>query len=170
MLSAIWPCMPRAPTTLVTPCMEVPTVHGRHLFPLRGTKGAPRVGSVGFTGARTATAAEMGGKRGSSAMAVWAVSALLAAALLSARAAEGMAALEICNMDAEKLADCLPAVRGPVPPSPSDSCCAALRAADLPCFCRYKDSLILRSVGIDPKLAAALPTKCSIELPPECSS
>ncbi|MQM04995.1 hypothetical protein Taro_037802 [Colocasia esculenta] len=109
----------------------------------------------------------MGGKRGCTAMAICTAVALLAALLLSASGAE---ALDICNMDDKQLTDCIQAIHGPSPPAPSSTCCAALRTADLPCLCRYKGAVLLRSLDLDPKRAAALPGKCHIKTPPECTN
>ncbi|XP_078446160.1 putative lipid-transfer protein DIR1 [Wolffia australiana] len=98
------------------------------------------------------------------------LAAVVVVAIVMAMAAE-VGALDICNIDAEKLAQCLPAIRGggtPVPPN--KECCGALRSADLPCLCRYKGNVILKSVGIDPELAAQLPTKCGLNAPPECQA
>ena len=92
--------------------------------------------------------------------------AALAVLVMVARAE--IMAMEICNIDADQLASCMPAIRGGATEAPSSACCAALSAADLPCLCRYKGNVILKSVGIDPGLAAALPTKCGMAAPPEC--
>ncbi|CAA7409538.1 unnamed protein product [Spirodela intermedia] len=103
------------------------------------------------------------------ALAVVALAVLGGAAGGAGAGTGGMEGLEICNMDAEQLAGCLPAMRAGAPRSPSEACCAALGAADLPCLCRYKGNVLLRTVGVDPELAAALPGKCGIASPPECS-
>lgn len=115
----------------------------------------------------------MGWERGgvAAALAVVALAVLGGAAAVAGAGAGagGMEGLEICNMDAEQLAECLPAMRAGAPRAPSEACCAALGAADLPCLCRYKGNVLLRTVGVDPELAAALPGKCGIASPPECS-
>ncbi|KAK1316665.1 putative lipid-transfer protein DIR1 [Acorus calamus] len=77
-------------------------------------------------------------------------------------------ALEICNMDASRLSGCLPAIRGPSPAPPTQGCCDVIRTSDLHCLCGYKDSSLLPSFGVDPKLAMALPRKCHLNPPPEC--
>ncbi|KAF8409663.1 hypothetical protein HHK36_005742 [Tetracentron sinense] len=78
----------------------------------------------------------------------------------------GAKAMNICNMDSNQLAECLPAMRGPSPSPPTKGCCAVMRVADMHCLCTYK--YLLPTVGVDPALAMALPKKCGLNPPPEC--
>lgn len=68
-----------------------------------------------------------------------------------------------CRMSNAGLKSCLPSVSGdnPVDP-PTPACCSAIANADLPCFCRYKDSGLLSFYGVDPNQAMALPVKCKV--------
>ncbi|XP_058070738.1 putative lipid-transfer protein DIR1 [Magnolia sinica] len=88
--------------------------------------------------------------------------------VLLAIAMEGGGAMKICDMDTTQLADCLPSIRGPSPSPPSNGCCDTIRTADLYCLCGYKNSYLLPSFGVDPKLAIQLPVKCGLTPPPEC--
>ena len=79
-------------------------------------------------------------------------------------------AMSLCNMDEKGLMACKPSVT-PQPPDPVDptsDCCDALKGADLKCLCSYKNSFTLPSLGIDPDLALARPSKCNLALPPDC--
>ncbi|KAK1414471.1 hypothetical protein QVD17_30215 [Tagetes erecta] len=72
----------------------------------------------------------------------------------------------ICGVSTDDLMTCQPAVAkdvDPLPP-PTKVCCAALRKADMPCFCKLKDSSYLDTFNIDPVHAMELPAKC--KLPP----
>ncbi|XP_030516467.2 putative lipid-transfer protein DIR1 [Rhodamnia argentea] len=74
----------------------------------------------------------------------------------------------ICNMTYVDLMACKPAAMPPNPPLPTNMCCAGVSHADLKCFCKYKKSTILPSIGVDPKLAMELPGKCNLPHPPTC--
>ncbi|KAH7682987.1 Bifunctional inhibitor/lipid-transfer protein/seed storage 2S albumin protein [Dioscorea alata] len=74
----------------------------------------------------------------------------------------------ICNMTKAGLDSCQPAVTGSPPPDPSQECCQALTAADLPCLCSYKNSVWLPVFGIDPAIAQQLPEKCNLKVPDDC--
>ncbi|KAM7486392.1 hypothetical protein LguiA_002401 [Lonicera macranthoides] len=74
----------------------------------------------------------------------------------------------ICNMTEAGLMACRPSVTPPNPPKPTPECCSALSHADLACLCRYKNSTILPSFGVDPKLAIKLPLKCKLPHPAPC--
>ncbi|KAI3420708.1 uncharacterized protein J3R85_012505 [Psidium guajava] len=74
----------------------------------------------------------------------------------------------ICNMTYADVMACKPAATPPNPPPPTSVCCAGLSHADLKCFCKYKNSTILPSIGVDPKLAMELPSKCNLPHPPTC--
>ncbi|XP_031481540.1 putative lipid-transfer protein DIR1 [Nymphaea colorata] len=77
----------------------------------------------------------------------------------------------LCNMTEDGLLACKPSVtaNGCQPPAaPSAACCAAIAAADLPCLCSYRNSMILPALGIDPDLAMQLPGKCGIPVPNPC--
>uniref|UniRef100_A0A0V0GTE8 Putative defective in induced resistance 1 protein-like n=1 Tax=Solanum chacoense TaxID=4108 RepID=A0A0V0GTE8_SOLCH len=76
--------------------------------------------------------------------------------------------LSICKMNDDGLTSCKPSVTQPNPVEPSASCCEALSAADLQCLCSYRNSFVFPSLGIDPELALALPTKCNLTSPPNC--
>ncbi|KAL8099177.1 hypothetical protein AgCh_031737 [Apium graveolens] len=77
-------------------------------------------------------------------------------------------AQSICNVPLESLATCKPAVTQPHPTAPSKECCTAVSHADMKCFCSYKNSTMLPSLGIDPVLAVHLPAKCKIRNAPKC--
>ncbi|KDP42884.1 hypothetical protein JCGZ_23826 [Jatropha curcas] len=68
----------------------------------------------------------------------------------------------ICNVSISGLTSCRPAVTPPNPAPPTSACCSALSHADLRCLCSYKNSTLLPSLGIDPKLALKLPEKCRL--------
>ncbi|ESR56387.1 hypothetical protein CICLE_v10022967mg [Citrus x clementina] len=74
----------------------------------------------------------------------------------------------ICNMTGAGLMACKPSVTPPNPTRPTTACCTALSHADLECFCKYKNSKLLPSLGIDPKLAMQLPDKCKLPHPANC--
>ncbi|OMO68031.1 hypothetical protein CCACVL1_20118 [Corchorus capsularis] len=74
----------------------------------------------------------------------------------------------ICNMPVSALMECKPAVTPPKPPPPIPSCCSSLSHADMRCLCSYKNSNLLPSLGIDPKLAMQLPTTCKLPHPAKC--
>ncbi|KAL4185291.1 hypothetical protein AMTRI_Chr10g5160 [Amborella trichopoda] len=76
--------------------------------------------------------------------------------------------MEICGMDSGELQQCLPAIRGPSPSAPNPGCCSTIRKADLLCLCSYRDSFLLPTFGVDPKLAMALPRECHLIPPPQC--
>ncbi|MCE3215049.1 hypothetical protein HAX54_000614 [Datura stramonium] len=76
--------------------------------------------------------------------------------------------LSFCNMNDDGITACKPSVTQPNPVEPSTSCCEALSGADLQCLCSYRNSFLLPSLGIDPALALALPTKCNLTSPPNC--
>ncbi|KAL6000322.1 hypothetical protein ACLOJK_024017 [Asimina triloba] len=86
-----------------------------------------------------------------------------AAAIAGIRSA---GAMTICNMDVGDLEECKDAVTGTYPPAPTPNCCNALSTGDLTCLCNYKGRL--KSFGIDPKRAMALPAKCGITSSPKC--
>lgn len=73
----------------------------------------------------------------------------------------------LCNTDSTKLNLCRAAVTGQHPPAPTQSCCAVIRHANLPCLCKYKSAL--PTLGIDPKNALALPSKCGLRTP-QCAN
>ncbi|XP_068666712.1 putative lipid-transfer protein DIR1 [Aristolochia californica] len=71
-----------------------------------------------------------------------------------------------CDITQEGLYACKPSVSGPKPVTPSEACCKALKGANMPCLCSYKNKNILQIFGIDPKLAMDLPAKCHLPPPP----
>ncbi|KAI8526936.1 hypothetical protein RHMOL_Rhmol12G0037500 [Rhododendron molle] len=74
----------------------------------------------------------------------------------------------ICKVTVEGLMSCRSAVTQPKPTPPSAACCTVIKNADLKCLCSYKNSSLLPSLGIDPKLALQLPSKCNISNAPKC--
>ncbi|XP_022138173.1 putative lipid-transfer protein DIR1 [Momordica charantia] len=74
----------------------------------------------------------------------------------------------LCNMSIVGLYACRPSVTPPNPTPPSANCCTALSHADLHCFCAYRNSGALPSLGIDPNLALKLPEKCKLPNSPNC--
>ncbi|KAJ6834673.1 PVR3-like protein [Iris pallida] len=101
-------------------------------------------------------------KKSSSSMMVVAVLVLVAAMAAAEQAGA------ICNMTSDGFDECKPSVTGPDPAEPSRGCCDALGAADLPCLCSYRNSVVLPSLGIDPGLAMQLPRKCGLPTPAGC--
>lgn len=79
-----------------------------------------------------------------------------------------MEAIDLCNMSEDGLMACKPAVTAPEPADPTAECCQALSGADLSCLCSYRNSFVLPSLGIDPDLALALPSKCNLTPPANC--
>ncbi|NP_001151008.2 putative lipid-transfer protein DIR1 [Zea mays] len=78
----------------------------------------------------------------------------------------------ICGMANEDFKLCQPAAAANDPTdSPSAECCAALGKADLGCICRYKGvaGIWMRIYHIDPSRAMALPGKCGLTMPSNCS-
>ncbi|KAH7833009.1 hypothetical protein Vadar_002338 [Vaccinium darrowii] len=74
----------------------------------------------------------------------------------------------ICKVTVQGLMACRGAVTPPNPAPPTSACCSVLKNADLKCLCSYKNSTLLPSLGIDPKLALQLPSKCKIPNAPTC--
>lgn len=74
----------------------------------------------------------------------------------------------ICNMPVAGLYACRPSVTPPNPTPPTAQCCMALSHADLHCFCAYRNSGALSSLGIDPNLAMQLPKLCKLPNSPNC--
>ncbi|KAH6773392.1 hypothetical protein C2S52_003722 [Perilla frutescens var. hirtella] len=74
----------------------------------------------------------------------------------------------ICNMSVAGLMACKPSATPPNPPEPSAMCCSALSHANMTCLCNFKNSKVLPSLGIDPKLAIQLPQKCKLPHPETC--
>ncbi|KAE8646276.1 hypothetical protein Csa_016013 [Cucumis sativus] len=80
-------------------------------------------------------------------------------------------AMEVCGVDEDGLTACKPWVTKPCPAEmPPAACCNKLSNADFDCFCKYKNSMLLSSFGIDSDLALALPVKCNIPNTPTCST
>ncbi|CAH8362100.1 unnamed protein product [Eruca vesicaria subsp. sativa] len=88
--------------------------------------------------------------------------------VVMATLAERSVAIDLCGMTREELDECKPAVSKENPTEPSTLCCDALKHADYSCLCGYKNSPWLGSFGIDPALAAELPSKCNIDNAPTC--
>ncbi|KAG6576032.1 putative lipid-transfer protein DIR1, partial [Cucurbita argyrosperma subsp. sororia] len=84
--------------------------------------------------------------------------------------AEMAMAVDVCGVNKDGLKACKPWVMKPCPTElPPAACCDGLSKADLGCFCKYKHSMLLSSLGIDLHLALALPAKCSLPNTPSCS-
>lgn len=93
----------------------------------------------------------------------------LAIVLTAAMMVEEAKSVRLCNIETNDLQRCRPAVTGNNPPPPVNGCCVVLRAANLPCLCKFKSSLT--AYGIDPAKAKALLPKCGIRnviAPPGC--
>ncbi|KAL1369999.1 hypothetical protein HN51_000330 [Arachis hypogaea] len=78
---------------------------------------------------------------------------------------KGSNGFSMCNMNEEGLAACMPSVKTKSTVNPSSQCCKAIQTADLVCLCSYKNSIQLPLLGIDPALAIALPSRCSLRIP-----
>ncbi|KAI3789380.1 hypothetical protein L2E82_02173 [Cichorium intybus] len=92
--------------------------------------------------------------------------AIVAIVLVATLVTEPMATngFPICGVSTDGLKTCQPAVAkgvNPLPP-PTPECCAALTNADMPCFCKLKDSSFLSVYKIDPTHAMELPGKCNL--------
>jgi Probable lipid transfer len=73
----------------------------------------------------------------------------------------------ICNVSNGGLKQCLPAIRNNDPvDQPSSDCCAALQNANFRCFCRYKNSYILKAMHLNLTRAVELPEMCGITTAP----
>ena len=99
-----------------------------------------------------------------------ALAALLLAMVVALAAIEGAHA--ICGMANEDFKLCQASASANVPTdSPSAECCAALGKADLGCICRYRGvaGIWMRIYHIDPSRAMALPGKCGLTMPSNCS-
>ncbi|VAH51472.1 unnamed protein product [Triticum turgidum subsp. durum] len=98
------------------------------------------------------------------------VAVLLLVMAVSLAALEGVHG--ICGMSNDEFKLCQPAaaVNNPTE-SPSAECCAALGKANLSCICRYKGiaGIWLRMYHIDANCAMALPEKCGLTMPNNCS-
>ncbi|KAK9048525.1 hypothetical protein SSX86_032510 [Deinandra increscens subsp. villosa] len=92
--------------------------------------------------------------------------AIVAIVLVATLVTEPMATngFPICGVTTDGLKKCQPAVAKDVDPLPlpTADCCAALTNADMPCFCKLKDSSMLGFYDIDPKHAMELPAKCKL--------
>ncbi|CAN6180213.1 unnamed protein product [Urochloa humidicola] len=99
-----------------------------------------------------------------------ALAALLLAMVVALATMESAQA--ICGMANEdfKLCQAAASVNDPTD-SPSAECCAALGKADLGCICRYRGvaGIWMRIYHIDPSRAMALPGKCGLTMPSNCS-
>ena len=96
--------------------------------------------------------------------------ALLFVLVISLAATESAHA--ICGMSNDEFKLCQPAAAVDNPTdSPSSDCCAALGKANLSCICRYNGvaGVWLRMYHIDAKRAMALPGKCGLTMPSNCS-
>lgn len=70
-----------------------------------------------------------------------------------------------CNIDTLKpLLPCIPAITGPLPPSPSKECCAGVRRTDASCLCTHVKSGHL-PITLNLDAALSLPKKCKRWVP-----
>ncbi|KAL2247669.1 UNVERIFIED_CONTAM: hypothetical protein Sindi_2619200, partial [Sesamum indicum] len=91
----------------------------------------------------------------------------LAVALVNGDAAAAATPSTICNVSVSELVKCLPAITGKSPPWPTKSCCSVISKANLHCLCNYKSEI--SKFGVDPAKALALPKKCGLKAPRECT-
>ncbi|KAL0294036.1 UNVERIFIED_CONTAM: Upstream activation factor subunit UAF30 [Sesamum calycinum] len=91
----------------------------------------------------------------------------LAVALVNGEAAAAATPSTICNVRVSELVQCLPAITGKSPPPPTKSCCSVISKANLHCLCNYKSEI--SKFGVDPAKALALPKKCGLKAPRECT-
>lgn len=98
------------------------------------------------------------------------VATLLLVLVVSLAAIEGVHG--VCGMSNGEFKLCQPAaaVNNPTD-SPSAECCAALGKANLSCICHYKGmaGIWLKMYHIDARRAMALPGKCGLTMPSNCS-
>ncbi|KAG7538039.1 Bifunctional inhibitor/plant lipid transfer protein/seed storage helical domain superfamily [Arabidopsis suecica] len=74
-----------------------------------------------------------------------------------------------CNINANHLEKCHPAITGDNPPSPRKECCEVLQAANLECICRFKSFLPV--LAVYPSKVQALLSKCGVTtIPPACQA
>ncbi|XP_037489471.1 putative lipid-transfer protein DIR1 [Triticum dicoccoides] len=95
---------------------------------------------------------------------------LLLVMVVSLAALEGVHG--ICDMSNDEFKLCQPAATvNNLTDSPSAECCDVLGKANLSCICRYKGivAIWLRMYHIDANRAMALPGKCSVTMPNNCS-
>ncbi|KAF8084719.1 hypothetical protein N665_0705s0007 [Sinapis alba] len=75
--------------------------------------------------------------------------------------------IPICNINANTLEKCRPAVTGNNPPPPGEACCIVLQAADLECVCKFKSHIPI--LATKSSKVHDLLRKCSINtIPPAC--
>ncbi|KAM3380058.1 putative lipid-transfer protein DIR1 [Capsicum galapagoense] len=96
------------------------------------------------------------------------VTLALVAIVLSSASIKVSQAQGICNVSGEGLMSCKPSVTPPNPTAPTARCCSAVAHADMGCLCTYKNSPLLPSLGIDPRLAMQLPERCKLPTRPRC--
>ncbi|KEH30406.1 putative bifunctional inhibitor/plant lipid transfer protein/seed storage helical [Medicago truncatula] len=92
--------------------------------------------------------------------------------LLAIGNAKFSTSITICNLTREERETCEPYVSGENSVDATrktfKACCSVMAKADLECFCRYKNSILLSYYGIDPKLALELPVKCKLRKSFKC--
>uniref|UniRef100_A0A1J3GJ18 Putative lipid-transfer protein DIR1 n=1 Tax=Noccaea caerulescens TaxID=107243 RepID=A0A1J3GJ18_NOCCA len=94
--------------------------------------------------------------------------AALAMVLVALVVLEEPTSIPVCNIDANYLEKCRPAVTGNNPPPPRNECCKVLQAANLECICRFKSYLPIFT--IDSSKVQALLSKCGVTTIPPCLS
>ncbi|CAL9085909.1 unnamed protein product [Musa textilis] len=141
--------------------------HGLHVAPALHISGTASCGGNPTRGAKRERARERESAMELKIRAV--VVAMAMVLLLVAASTTAAAGQSLCKMTQEGLAACKPCIATVKPEEkPSEACCAALKQADLPCLCSYKNSDLLPYLGIDPKQAMQLPVKCNIAPPQPC--
>ncbi|XP_010482992.1 PREDICTED: putative lipid-transfer protein DIR1 [Camelina sativa] len=95
--------------------------------------------------------------------------AALAIVLAALVLMEKPTSIPACNINANYLENCRPAVTGDNPPSPSKECCLVLQAANLECICRSKSYLPV--LGVYPSKVQDLLSKCGVTtIPTACQA
>jgi len=92
--------------------------------------------------------------------------------LLAIGNAEFSTGITICNLTRDERETCGPYVSGETSVQGTrktfKACCSVMAKADLECFCRYKNSILLPYYDINPKLALELPVKCKLRKSFKC--
>ncbi|XP_018454883.1 LOW QUALITY PROTEIN: putative lipid-transfer protein DIR1 [Raphanus sativus] len=77
--------------------------------------------------------------------------------------------IPVCNINANTLEKCRPAVTGNNPPPPGIECCIILQAADLECVCKFKSHIPI--LATKSSKVHDLLRKCAINtIPPACQA
>ncbi|KAG0618683.1 hypothetical protein M758_4G084600 [Ceratodon purpureus] len=96
---------------------------------------------------------------------VQALAVLMAVVLVAEGWTSGVAATTgSCTSSMSSLAVCLPAIEGDNPPSPTDMCCAIVRATDTGCLCNLATEYS-NAMGVNVRAALLLPKQCKHIIP-----